>query len=41
VTDPAQTPLRIAAGEWSVSPDGARVAFRSAIDDAIWVLALP
>jgi hypothetical protein len=40
LTDPASTPFRIAAGEWSVSPDGAHVAFRSADDDAIWVLSL-
>jgi hypothetical protein len=39
--DPATMPLRIAAGEWAVSPDGAHVAFRSADDDAIWRLSLP
>ncbi len=41
VTDPAATPFAIAAGEWSVAPNGSKVAFRSSVDDAIWVLALP
>jgi hypothetical protein len=39
--DPATLPFRIAAGEWSVSPDGRHVAFRSAGDGAIWVIDLP
>jgi hypothetical protein len=33
--------LRIAAGEWSVAPDGARIAFQSLPDRAIWVMRLP
>lgn len=41
LTDPAKTPFVIAAGEWSVAPDGSKIAFRSAADDAIWVLTLP
>ena len=41
LTDPERTPLRIAGGEWSASPGGRYVAFRSADDDAVWVLTLP
>ena len=41
LTDPERTPLRIAGGEWSASPGGRHVAFRSADDDAVWVLTLP
>ena len=41
VTDPAATPFKIANGDWSVSPDGSRVAFVEAGDKAIWVLELP
>lgn len=41
LTEPATTPFRIAAAEWSAAPGGRYVAFRSADDDAIWVLALP
>lgn len=41
LTDPASLPLRIAAGDWSISPDGRHVAYVSAGDRNIWVLALP
>ena len=41
LTDPAVTPLRIASGDWSVSPDGNRVIFVSALDYNIWLLTLP
>lgn len=41
LTDPATAPFRVAAGEWAVAPDGARVVFRSADDDAVWVMGLP
>jgi hypothetical protein len=41
LTNPDTTRFRIAAGEWSVSPDGGQVTFRSAVDDAIWVMSLP
>ena len=41
LTDPAVTPLRIANGDWSVSPDGRWVIFVSALDYNIWLLALP
>jgi len=38
--DPAQTTFKIANGEWSISPDGGKLLFRSAEDDNLWVLAL-
>ncbi len=41
LTDPAVTPLRIADGDWSLSPDGRHVAYANAADDALWVMALP
>jgi len=33
--------LRIADGDWSLSPDGRHVAYTNAQDDAVWVMALP
>ena len=41
LTDPATQPLRIANGDWSISPDGSHAAFVSAADRNIWVIALP
>jgi Tol biopolymer transport system component len=41
LTDPQATPFKIAAGDWSVSPDGQRVVFVSAEDGNIWLLNLP
>jgi Tol biopolymer transport system component len=41
LTDPSLTPLRIANGDWSVSPDGKRIAYVSAEDQNIWLLTLP
>jgi hypothetical protein len=41
LTDPGTTPIRIANGDWAVSPDGRSVAFLSAADHNIWVLDLP
>ena len=40
LTDPAVTPLRIAGGDWAISPDGRRVVFVSASDHNLWVLEL-
>jgi Tol biopolymer transport system component len=40
LTDPAVTPFKIANGDWSVSPDGSKVAFVSAEDHNIWVIVL-
>ncbi len=39
--DPAEMPLRITGNDWSVSPDGSLLAFRSAEDRNIWVVDLP
>ncbi|MBZ0274605.1 MAG: hypothetical protein K8I60_00585, partial [Anaerolineae bacterium] len=41
ITDPAVTPLTIANGDWSVSPDGRRIVFLNAADRRLWLLALP
>lgn len=41
LTDPAKTQLKIANGDWSVSPDGRQIAFVSANDNNIWLLSLP
>lgn len=40
LTDPVTQPLRIASGDWSISPDGRHVAYVSAGDRNIWVVAL-
>jgi Tol biopolymer transport system component len=39
--DIGQTPLRIAESNWSLSPDGSRLAFVAAEDHNIWLLDLP
>lgn len=41
LTDPDTSPFKIAGGDWSVSPDGRRIAFLSAIDNNLWLLELP
>jgi hypothetical protein len=41
LTDPAVTPIRIANGEWAVSPDGRHIAWVSADDFNIWALEMP
>ncbi len=41
LTDPPLTPLRIANGDWSVSPDGTRIVFDSSADHNLRVLILP
>jgi Tol biopolymer transport system component len=38
LTNPETLPFRVANGDWSVSPDGQRIAFISADDDNIWLL---
>jgi hypothetical protein len=38
LTDPAAQPFAIANGDWSVSPDGARIIFWNALDDTTWML---
>jgi hypothetical protein len=41
LTDPGVTPFKIANGDWTVSPDGRRVAFVESRDRNIWLLTLP
>ncbi len=41
LTDPALTPIKIANGDWRVSPDGRYVAFVESSDRNIWVIELP
>lgn len=38
LTDPLQTPLYIANGDWALARDGKRIAFVSSQDYAIWLL---
>lgn len=40
LTDPAITRFRIGGGDWSLSPDGNRIAFVSADDHNIWIIDL-
>lgn len=39
--DPTELPISIAANDWSISPDGKVLAFRSADDGNIWLVNLP
>ena len=39
--DPTLMPIRIASNDWTIAPDGKTMAFVSADDGNIWVLALP
>jgi Tol biopolymer transport system component len=41
LTDPNVTPIKIANGDWQLSPDGRRIAFVESRDYNIWVLELP
>lgn len=41
LTEPDVTPFVISNGDWSVSPDGNRIAFVSSADNNIWLLELP
>jgi Tol biopolymer transport system component len=41
LTDPDVTSIKIANGDWRVSPDGRYVAFVESADRNIWVLTLP
>lgn len=41
LTDSDAAPLKIANGDWEVSPDGRYVAFVESRDDNIWLLELP
>ncbi len=41
LTDPAVTPLQILDGDWTLSPDGRRLAYVNVADRNIWLLELP
>jgi Tol biopolymer transport system component len=41
LTSPSATLFQIAGGNWTLSPDGQRLAFVSAADHNLWVLDLP
>jgi hypothetical protein len=41
LTDPARIPLKIANGDWSVSPNGQYVVYVSSEDLNLWLLQLP
>ncbi|MCC7359827.1 MAG: PD40 domain-containing protein [Anaerolineales bacterium] len=41
LSDPAVTPVRIAGGDWALSPDGRRIVFVAAADHNLWLLELP
>lgn len=41
LTNPYRTAFRIAAGDWSLSPDGNRIVFVNAADRNLWLLELP
>jgi roadblock/LC7 domain-containing protein len=41
LTNPYRTTFRIAAGDWSLSPDGNRIVFVNAADRNLWLLELP
>ena len=38
LTDPATMPFTIANGDWSVSPDGQRIAFQNAAHPGLWIM---
>lgn len=40
LTDPAAYPFLVADGDWSVSADGRKIAFRNAFDRRLWALEL-
>ncbi len=41
IVDPAEIEIRIANNDWSVSPDGRRLAFVSEADRNVWLVELP
>ena len=41
LTDPQVTPVKIANGDWRVSPDGRYVAFVESRDRNVWIIVLP
>jgi hypothetical protein len=40
LTDPAALPIRVANGEWSVSPDGARILYVDPADYGLYLLSV-
>jgi Tol biopolymer transport system component len=40
LTDPAITPMRIAGGDWALSPDGQEIVFVATEDRNLWILEL-
>jgi hypothetical protein len=36
LTDPAQTPLKVALDQWQVAPGARGIVFRNAADNALW-----
>jgi hypothetical protein len=38
LTDPAQTPLKIALDQWQIAPGAKSIVFRNATDNALWQL---
>jgi murein DD-endopeptidase MepM/ murein hydrolase activator NlpD len=41
LTDPADLPIRVANGEWSVSPDGTRIIYVDPSDYGMYLLTIP
>lgn len=40
ITDPSETPIKIANADWTVSPDGRHVVYVDSRDNNIWMLTL-
>jgi hypothetical protein len=40
LTDPADVPIRIANGDWSVSPDGTRLVYVDSVDFGLYLLTV-
>jgi murein DD-endopeptidase MepM/ murein hydrolase activator NlpD len=40
LTDPADLPVRVANGDWHVSPDGTRIAYVDPADDGLYLLTV-
>jgi Tol biopolymer transport system component len=41
LTDPAEMPIRVANGDWSVSPDGTKIVFVDPADYGLYVVQVP
>jgi murein DD-endopeptidase MepM/ murein hydrolase activator NlpD len=40
LTDPADLPIRVANGDWHVSPDGTRITYVDPVDDGLYLLTI-